>query len=165
MEWFHCNNCFLRKGREFFVSSCGHVLCESCISPSRCSVCQATCNYLHISDQVSPTGKLTLHIGLKSGVRCKQSDQERVWCEMVQMFFTVLVVMGTRGHHVQYQMKPQDQIFFRDPATLIQTRLDHIAQIAMFQTKQKDRVIAFHKHRLAEMEQRLKETSERCHRC
>ncbi|XP_037401860.1 RING finger protein 212B [Pygocentrus nattereri] len=112
MEWFHCNNCFSRKGKKFVVSSCGHLLCESCVNPSHCSVCRATCHYLPISDQ----------------------------------------------------MKPQEQMFFRDPVNLIQTRMEHIAQIALFQKKQKDRIIAFHKHKLAEMERRLKEISEQCYR-
>ncbi|XP_072543054.1 E3 ubiquitin-protein ligase RNF212B-like [Salminus brasiliensis] len=112
MDWFHCNNCFLRKGKHFVVSSCGHVLCESCVNPSHCSVCQATCNYLSISDQ----------------------------------------------------MKPQEQMFFRDPVNLIHTRLEHIAQIALFQKKQKERVIAFHKQKCSEMEKRLKEISEQCYR-
>ncbi|XP_022533649.1 RING finger protein 212B isoform X3 [Astyanax mexicanus] len=112
MDWFHCNNCFLRKGKKFAVTSCGHILCESCIHPSRCTVCQATCNYLPISDK----------------------------------------------------MKPQEKMFFMDPVNLIQTRLEHIAQIALFQKKQKERVIAFHKQKCAELERRLKEIREQCYR-
>ncbi|XP_066537890.1 RING finger protein 212B-like isoform X2 [Hoplias malabaricus] len=112
MDWFHCNNCFLRKGKNFVVSSCGHVFCESCVNPNHCSVCRATCNFLPISDK----------------------------------------------------MKPQEQMFFRNPTNLIQTRLEHIAQIALFQNKQKERVIAFHKHKCAELERRLKEMSEQCYR-
>uniref|UniRef100_W5LPA2 Si:ch211-10e2.1 n=1 Tax=Astyanax mexicanus TaxID=7994 RepID=W5LPA2_ASTMX len=112
MDWFHCNNCFLRKGKKFAVTSCGHILCESCIHP-RCTVCQATCNYLPISDK----------------------------------------------------MKPQEKMFFMDPVNLIQTRLEHIAQfqIALFQKKQKERVIAFHKQKCAELERRLKEIREQCY--
>ncbi|KAB5579852.1 hypothetical protein PHYPO_G00199710 [Pangasianodon hypophthalmus] len=112
MDWFHCNNCFLRRGNNFVVSSCGHVLCESCIKPNHCCVCQSSCSYLPISDQ----------------------------------------------------MKPQEQMFFKDPISIIHTRLERIAQIATFQRKQKERVIAFHKHKFAEMERRLKEVSEQCHR-
>ncbi|KAK3567752.1 hypothetical protein QTP86_025347, partial [Hemibagrus guttatus] len=62
------------------------------------------------------------------------------------------------------QMKPQEQMFFKDPINIIHTRLEHIAKIAMFQRKQKERVIAFHKHKFVEMERRLKEVSEQCHR-
>ncbi|KAI5103907.1 hypothetical protein C0J45_5533, partial [Silurus meridionalis] len=112
MDWFHCNSCFLRRGNNFVVSSCGHVLCESCIKPNHCCVCQSGCSYLPISDQ----------------------------------------------------MKPQEQMFFRDPISLIQARLEHIAQIATFQRKQKEKIMAFHKHKFLEMERRLKEVNKQCHR-
>ncbi|XP_076828844.1 E3 ubiquitin-protein ligase RNF212B-like isoform X2 [Brachyhypopomus gauderio] len=107
MEWFHCNNCFLRQAKSFVVSSCGHVLCESCVKPGICSVCRVSCSYLPISEQ----------------------------------------------------MKPQERMFFRDPVNLLQSRLEHVTQIAMFQNKQKERVIAFHKHACVEMEKRLVEIS------
>ncbi|KAG7329886.1 hypothetical protein KOW79_006108 [Hemibagrus wyckioides] len=112
MDWFHCNSCFLRRGNNFVVSSCGHVLCQSCIKPNQCCVCQSSCSYLTISDQ----------------------------------------------------MKPQERMFFKDPINIIHTRLEHIAKIATFQRKQKERVIAFHKHKFVEMERRLKDISEQCHR-
>ncbi|XP_017326878.1 RING finger protein 212B isoform X2 [Ictalurus punctatus] len=112
MDWFHCNNCFLRRGNNFVVSSCGHVLCEGCTQPNHCCVCQSSCSYLPISDQ----------------------------------------------------MKPQEQMFFKNPINIIQTRLERIAQIAAFQRKQKERVIAFHKHKFVEMERRLKEVNEQYHR-
>ncbi|XP_053358430.1 RING finger protein 212B-like isoform X1 [Clarias gariepinus] len=112
MDWFHCNSCFLRRGNNFVVSSCGHVFCGSCVKPNHCSICRSSCSYLPISDQ----------------------------------------------------MKPQEQMFFKDPVNIIHTRLERIAQIATFQRKQKDRVIAFQKHKVLEMERRLKEVSEQCHR-
>ncbi|XP_046708161.1 RING finger protein 212B-like isoform X2 [Silurus meridionalis] len=87
MDWFHCNSCFLRRGNNFVVSSCGHVLCESCIKPNHCCVCQSGCSYLPISDQ-----------------------------------------------------------------------------IATFQRKQKEKIMAFHKHKFLEMERRLKEVNKQCHR-
>ncbi|KAL0966333.1 hypothetical protein UPYG_G00294010 [Umbra pygmaea] len=60
------------------------------------------------------------------------------------------------------QMKPQEQVFFEDPVKLIQTRLEHIAQIALFQRRQKERVIAYFKHHSMELERRLKEVKEQC---
>nr|XP_055057536.1 RING finger protein 212B-like [Misgurnus anguillicaudatus] len=115
MDWFHCNNCFLRGGKPFVVSSCGHIFCEDCINTKftgQCRVCHANCNYLPISDQ----------------------------------------------------MKPQEKMFFTDPVKLLQTRLEPIAQIAIFQKKQKERVIAFYKSKSAELERRLKEVNDQYYR-
>ncbi|XP_067109067.1 RING finger protein 212B-like [Osmerus mordax] len=112
MDWFHCNNCFRRQGVHFAVSSCGHISCEGCINPNRCTICGASCNYLPISDQ----------------------------------------------------MKTQEQVFFKDPVKLIQSRLEHIAQIALFQRRQKESVISHFKHKSVELEKRLKEVTDQCYR-
>ncbi|XP_056097114.1 RING finger protein 212B-like isoform X1 [Rhinichthys klamathensis goyatoka] len=112
MNWFHCNNCFVREGKKFVVSSCGHIFCENCVNTRQCRVCHANCNYLHISDQ----------------------------------------------------MKPQEKMFFKDPVKLIQTRLEHFGQIANFQKRQMERVIAFLRSRSAELERKLKEVCDQCDR-
>ncbi|XP_035392186.1 RING finger protein 212B [Electrophorus electricus] len=112
MDWFHCNNCFLRQGKNFVVSNCGHVFCESCVKPGSCSVCRATCNHLPLS----------------------------------------------------HQMKPQERMFFTDPVNLIHSRLEHITQIALFQNKQKERVMAYHKHSRMETERRLEEVRDQLSR-
>ncbi|XDV27770.1 hypothetical protein PO909_031253 [Leuciscus waleckii] len=112
MNWFHCNNCFVREGKKFVVSSCGHIFCENCVNARQCRVCHVNCNYLHISDQ----------------------------------------------------MKPQEKMFFKDPVKLVQTRLEHIGQIANFQKRQKERVIAFLRSRSAELERKLKEVRDQCYR-
>ncbi|XP_051770950.1 RING finger protein 212B-like [Ctenopharyngodon idella] len=112
MNWFHCNNCFVREGKKFIVSSCGHIFCENCVNTRQCRVCHANCNYLQISDQ----------------------------------------------------MKPQEKMFFRDPEKLIQARLERITQIAIFQKRQKERVFAFLRSRTVELERKLKEVRDECHR-
>ncbi|XP_043078422.1 RING finger protein 212B-like [Puntigrus tetrazona] len=112
MNWFHCNNCYVREGKKFVVSSCGHIFCENCVNTSQCRVCHANCNYLHISDQ----------------------------------------------------MKPQEKMFFKDPVKLVQTRLEHIAQIAVFQKRQKERVISFLRSRSMELERKVKEVRDQCYR-
>ncbi|XP_056325272.1 RING finger protein 212B-like [Danio aesculapii] len=112
MNWFHCNHCFVREGKKFAVSTCGHIFCENCVNSSQCRVCHASCNYLHISEQ----------------------------------------------------MKPQEKMFFKDPVKLVQTRLEHIAQIAIFQKRQKERVIAFLRSRSVELERKLKEVRDQCYR-
>ncbi|KAK0147066.1 RING finger protein 212B [Merluccius polli] len=86
----------------------------------------------------------------------------------VQMF---MVSRGTKEDaatftcgHVLFQMKPQEQVFFKDPVKLIQTRLEHITQIALFQRKQKERMTAYFKHKAAELERSLKEATEQGYR-
>ncbi|KAJ8387641.1 hypothetical protein AAFF_G00151910 [Aldrovandia affinis] len=56
-------------------------------------------------------------------------------------------------------MKPQEQAYFKGPVKLLQSQLEHIAQIAVFQRRQKDRTVAFFKHKSLELERRLKEVS------
>ncbi|XP_078143746.1 E3 ubiquitin-protein ligase RNF212B-like [Centroberyx gerrardi] len=62
------------------------------------------------------------------------------------------------------EMKPQEKVFFKDPVKLIQSRLEHIAQIALFQQTQKERVTAYFKHKSVELERRLKEVTEQGYR-
>uniref|UniRef100_UPI0037E8FF74 E3 ubiquitin-protein ligase RNF212B-like n=1 Tax=Semicossyphus pulcher TaxID=241346 RepID=UPI0037E8FF74 len=112
MDWFHCNQCFTRRGSKFAVSSCGHICCETCIKSKQCSVCGASCSYLPITDE----------------------------------------------------MKPQEKVFFKDPLKLIQSRLEHISQIALFQRTQMERVTTYFKHKSVELESRLKEVSEQSYR-
>ncbi|XP_028283631.1 RING finger protein 212B-like isoform X2 [Parambassis ranga] len=61
-------------------------------------------------------------------------------------------------------MKPQEKVFFQDPVKLIQSRLEHISQIATFQRMQMERVIAHFKHKAAELDRRLKEVTEQSYR-
>ncbi|KAI3375289.1 hypothetical protein L3Q82_021790, partial [Scortum barcoo] len=111
MDWFHCNQCFTKRGSKFAVSSCGHICCEACIKSKQCSVCGASCSYLPITDE----------------------------------------------------MKPQEKVFFKDPVKLIQSRLEHISQIALFQRTQMERVMAQCKRKCTELERHLKEVTEQSH--
>ncbi|XP_041659401.1 RING finger protein 212B-like isoform X2 [Cheilinus undulatus] len=58
MDWFHCNQCFTKKGSKFAVSSCGHIFCEACIKAKQCSVCGAGCSYLPITDKMKEQEKM-----------------------------------------------------------------------------------------------------------
>ncbi|XP_041958442.1 E3 ubiquitin-protein ligase RNF212B-like [Alosa pseudoharengus] len=75
-------------------------------------------------------------------------------------------VCGTGCNYlpISNQMKPQEQVYFRDPVKLIQSRMEHISQIAQFQLKQMDRVMTYHKKKSLELERRLKEVTEECYR-
>uniref|UniRef100_A0A8C2XNZ3 Si:ch211-10e2.1 n=1 Tax=Cyclopterus lumpus TaxID=8103 RepID=A0A8C2XNZ3_CYCLU len=112
MDWFHCNQCFTRRGSRFAVSSCGHICCEACIKSKQCSVCGSSCSYLPITDE----------------------------------------------------MKPQEKVFFKDPVKLIQSRLEHILKITLFQRTQTERVTAHFKHKSVELERRLKDVTEQGYR-
>ncbi|KAK1878413.1 RING finger protein 212B [Dissostichus eleginoides] len=61
-------------------------------------------------------------------------------------------------------MKPQERVFFKDPVKLIQSRLEQISQIALFQRTQMERVTAHFKHKSVELERHLKEVSEQAYR-
>uniref|UniRef100_A0A3Q3WIV4 Uncharacterized protein n=1 Tax=Mola mola TaxID=94237 RepID=A0A3Q3WIV4_MOLML len=61
------------------------------------------------------------------------------------------------------QMKPQEKVFFKDPVKLIQSRLEHIAQIAHFQRGQMERVIAHFKRKSAKLEMHLKDVTEQAY--
>ncbi|XP_062285138.1 RING finger protein 212B-like [Scomber scombrus] len=62
------------------------------------------------------------------------------------------------------EMKPQEKVFFQEPVKLIQSRLEHISQIALFQRTQMERVTAHFKHKSVELERHLKEVTERGYR-
>ncbi|XP_041420822.1 RING finger protein 212B isoform X2 [Xenopus laevis] len=58
MDWFHCNMCFLNQNEPFHITSCGHLLCQKCISQDKCSVCKRACRYLSLSDNMKPQEKI-----------------------------------------------------------------------------------------------------------
>ncbi|CAJ1071554.1 RING finger protein 212B [Xyrichtys novacula] len=62
------------------------------------------------------------------------------------------------------KMKPQEKVFFKDPVKLIQSRLEHISQIALFQRTQMERVTMYFKRKSFELERHLKEVTEQSHR-
>ncbi|XP_074545566.1 uncharacterized protein LOC141804834 [Halichoeres trimaculatus] len=59
------------------------------------------------------------------------------------------------------EMKPQQKVFFMDPMKLMQSRLEHISQVAIFQRTQ---IEIFYKHKYTEIERRLKEVTEQSYR-
>ncbi|XP_030607617.1 RING finger protein 212B [Archocentrus centrarchus] len=74
MYWFHCNQCFTRRGSKFAVSSCGHICCEACIKSNQCTVCEASCSYLAINDKMKPQEK----VFFKDPVNVIQSHLEQI---------------------------------------------------------------------------------------
>uniref|UniRef100_A0A8C5HBN9 Uncharacterized protein n=1 Tax=Gouania willdenowi TaxID=441366 RepID=A0A8C5HBN9_GOUWI len=70
MEWFHCNQCFTKKGTKFAVSSCGHICC----SEWQCGVCGTCCSYLPITDEMKPQEK----VFFKDPVKLFQSQMKHV---------------------------------------------------------------------------------------
>ncbi|XP_053330244.1 RING finger protein 212B [Spea bombifrons] len=58
MDWFHCNLCYLQKDAMFYITSCGHILCQTCITRDNCRVCRTACRYLAISENLKPQEKM-----------------------------------------------------------------------------------------------------------
>ncbi|KAE8633454.1 hypothetical protein XENTR_v10001885 [Xenopus tropicalis] len=58
MDWFHCNMCFLDKNETFYITNCGHIHCQKCVTQDKCSVCKRACKYLQISDNMKPQEKI-----------------------------------------------------------------------------------------------------------
>ncbi|XP_056599315.1 RING finger protein 212B-like isoform X2 [Triplophysa dalaica] len=104
MDCFHCNNCFLRGGKTFVVSSCAHIFCQDCINTKfsgQCRVCHVNCNYLIISDQMKPQEK---------------------------MFFTDPVkLLQTRLEHIsQKRQKERVMAFYRSKSVELERRLKEV---------------------------------------
>ncbi|XP_061695403.1 RING finger protein 212B-like [Syngnathoides biaculeatus] len=76
------------------------------------------------------------------------------------------VICGTSCNYryITDQMKPQEKVFFKDPVKLIQSRLEHISQIADFQRTQMERATAYFKHKSVELEKHLKEITQQSYR-
>ncbi|KAK6737320.1 hypothetical protein RB195_019800 [Necator americanus] len=62
-DWIHCNACYRQPTQRvtFFLSSCGHIMCQKCVSvPSRkesdesCLVCNKKCAFAEINRNLRP---------------------------------------------------------------------------------------------------------------
>ncbi|XP_076732438.1 E3 ubiquitin-protein ligase RNF212B isoform X2 [Maylandia zebra] len=85
MVWFHCNQCFKRRGSTFAASSCGHIFCEACVKSNPCTVCGASCSYLAINE-MKPQEKMFFNdpvklIQSRLEHMCQQMQMERVMAQ------------------------------------------------------------------------------------
>ncbi|KAF3858613.1 hypothetical protein F7725_011814 [Dissostichus mawsoni] len=112
----------------------------------QCSVCGATCSYLPITDQVG-------EFNISTAAYCLKPPTENDLILSSQLILSYV-----------FQMKPQERVFFKDPVKLIQSQLEQISQIALFQRTQMERVTAHFKHKSVELERHLKEVSEQAYR-
>ncbi|XP_075425166.1 E3 ubiquitin-protein ligase RNF212B isoform X2 [Ascaphus truei] len=78
MDWFHCNLCFLREDTAFYVTSCGHILCQMCVTRDYCSVCRTACKYLALSENLKPQEKIFFR-GLKETAQKYFDHIAQVW--------------------------------------------------------------------------------------
>ncbi|XP_061926338.1 RING finger protein 212B-like [Entelurus aequoreus] len=76
------------------------------------------------------------------------------------------VICGTSCSYLPItdQMKPHEKVFFSDPVTHFQSRLNSITKIANFQRTQSERATAYYKHKSMELENRLKEVTQETYR-
>nr|XP_018910039.1 PREDICTED: RING finger protein 212B-like isoform X1 [Bemisia tabaci] len=56
MNVIHCNKCGIfpeaKKSTKFFITNCGHLLCERCKGSDTCCICRNQCNKLLISEEM-----------------------------------------------------------------------------------------------------------------
>lgn len=50
------------------------------------------------------------------------------WCHQQKMMLFYKMIICTNS---QFQMKPQERVFFKDPIKLIQSRLEHFSQVCL----------------------------------
>ncbi|XP_053738494.1 RING finger protein 212B-like isoform X2 [Synchiropus splendidus] len=62
------------------------------------------------------------------------------------------------------KMRPEEKLYFKDPAKLFRSRLENIAQIVHFQQKQQERLIGHLKEKCGQLEQRLKDIADQGYR-
>ncbi|XP_075685009.1 E3 ubiquitin-protein ligase RNF212B isoform X3 [Rhinoderma darwinii] len=78
MDWFHCNVCRVRQETTFYITSCGHILCKTCITQEYCSVCRTACKYLPISENLKPQEKIYFR-SLKETVQKDFNSISQAW--------------------------------------------------------------------------------------
>ncbi|TNN53592.1 RING finger protein 212B [Liparis tanakae] len=100
--------------------------------------------------------RFSLRHSNRKGTRSVLAEQ----CSVCGASCSYLPITDEVGEFDISTMKPQEKVFFKDPMKLIQSRLDHISQIALFQRTQAERVTAHFKHKSVELERRLKEVTE-----
>ncbi|XP_050436718.1 probable E3 SUMO-protein ligase RNF212 [Adelges cooleyi] len=71
MAWIHCNTCFVQPNPKnvanklFFLTTCGHVFCETCgcftdSTSKKCKECKSNCSYTTIGDKAFQTNRQVL---------------------------------------------------------------------------------------------------------
>lgn len=94
LDWVHCNVCFAQPrphGQSYFLSSCGHIVCDGCKRGARpaesCPQCKKRdgVSWVRLSSKLPPevapyfTDPRELISRLKETVEFQTMHQERLW--------------------------------------------------------------------------------------
>uniref|UniRef100_UPI00359022B0 uncharacterized protein n=1 Tax=Myxine glutinosa TaxID=7769 RepID=UPI00359022B0 len=65
-DWMHCNTCFKQPeagGRNFMLTSCGHILCHTCVQQftEKCTSCGNDCKSMTICETMKPENFIFFH--------------------------------------------------------------------------------------------------------
>ncbi|KAF2892288.1 hypothetical protein ILUMI_13884, partial [Ignelater luminosus] len=58
-DWIHCNCCYarFRPNIKFYITSCGHIKCQVCVSKIKtdnCLICNSVCEIVQLSNNLKP---------------------------------------------------------------------------------------------------------------
>ncbi|KAM8839400.1 E3 ubiquitin-protein ligase RNF212B-like isoform 2-T2 [Synchiropus picturatus] len=105
------------------------------------------------------------HCKVKSRTKFAVSRCGHIFCEAC-LNPKQCTVCGATGRYLAItdKMKPEEKLYFKDPAKLFQSRLENIAKIVHFQQKQQERLIGHLKDKCGQLEQRLKDIADQGYR-
>ncbi|XP_066461096.1 RING finger protein 212B [Eleutherodactylus coqui] len=78
MDWFHCNVCYMQQGTTFYITSCGHIVCKTCMTQDYCNVCRTSCKCLPISENLKPQEKIYFR-SLKETIQKRFNSISQAW--------------------------------------------------------------------------------------
>ncbi|KAG9486924.1 hypothetical protein GDO78_007013 [Eleutherodactylus coqui] len=78
MDWFHCNVCYMQQGTTFYITSCGHIVCKTCMTQDMPKLYKHNFHFLWISTQLKPQEKIYFR-SLKETTQKRFNSISQAW--------------------------------------------------------------------------------------